>query len=72
MMVAYKRVEDYKIKFVSAKLTEVANQVKEFPQNWIINGNNISEEYVKYALPLIKGESYPSYKNGLPNYSKLK
>ena len=72
MMVAYKRVSDYKIVYRTAKLTDVANQVKEFPREWIINGNSISNEYLTYALPLIKGESYPKYSNGLPNYSKLK
>lgn len=72
MMVAYKRVSDYKIVYRTAKLTDVANQVKEFPREWIINGNSISNEYLTYALPLIKGESYPKYSNGLPSYSKLK
>ena len=72
MMVAYKRVSDYKIVYKTAKLTDVANQVKEFPREWIINGNSISNEYLTYALPLIKGESYPKYSNGLPSYSKLK
>ena len=72
MMVAYKRVSDYKIVYKTAKLTDVANQVKEFPREWIINGNSISNEYLTYALPLIKGESYPKYSNGLPSYSRLK
>ena len=72
MMVAYKRVSDYKIVYKTAKLTDVANQVKEFPREWIINGNSISNKYLTYALPLIKGESYPKYSNGLPSYSKLK
>jgi 6-phosphofructokinase 1 len=72
MMVSYKRVSDYKIVYKTAKLIDVANQVKEFPKEWIINGNSISNDYLTYALPLIKGESYPKYNNGLPNYSKLK
>ena len=71
-MVAYKRVSDYKIVYKTAKLIDVANQVKEFPKEWIINGNSISNDYLTYALPLIKGESYPKYNNGLPSYSKLK
>ena len=72
MMVTYNRVSEYKINYKTAKLTLVANQVKEFPKEWIVNGNSISDDYLTYALPLIKGESYPNYTNGLPNYSKLK
>ena len=71
-MVTYKRVNEYKITYKTANLIDVANQVKEFPKEWIINGNSISNDYLTYALPLIKGESYPKYKNGLPNYSKIK
>ena len=26
----------------------------------------------EYLVPLIKGEDYPPYKNGLPNYVRLK
>ena len=58
--------------FGTTSLDIVANQVKPFPKEWIIDNNHISYEYVKYALPLIQGESKPIYKNGLPVYLKIK
>ena len=53
------------------QLNDVANKVKYFPINWIINGNQISEEYLKYVLPLIKGEVNLKYENGIPKYYKI-
>ena len=70
-MIAMERKENYKIKFVLKPLNIIAEQVKAFPTKWIINGNSISNEYLDYALPLIKGESYPKYLNGLPVFAKI-
>ena len=60
------------ITYSTASLDDVANKVKPFPKEWIINNNQISNEYIKYALPLIQGESCPKFINGLPSYSKIK
>ena len=35
------------------------------------DGFGITHEARKYLLPLIAGEDYPSYENGLPHYPKL-
>ena len=72
-MVAIKRVSDnpYKVKYVGVNLNDVANKVKEFPSNWIINGNDISNEYIKYAMPLIKGTIKLEEENGIVRYAKL-
>ncbi len=71
-MIAMERTSNYKIKYVLKPLSLIAEQVKAFPTNWIINNNSISEEYIEYVLPLIKGESYPKYENGLPVFAKIK
>ena len=34
-------------------------------------GNNVSDEFVKYALPLIQGETQMKKENGLPRFAKL-
>ena len=70
-MIAMERVANYKIKFVLNPLNLIAEQVKPFPTKWIIDGNKISDEYLDYVLPLIKGESYPKYINGLPVFAKI-
>ena len=70
-MISMERVANYKIKYVLKPLNQIAEQVKAFPTNWIIDGNKISNEYIEYVLPLIKGESYPKYVNGLPVFAKI-
>lgn len=57
----------------SANLADVANVEKMMPREFISeNGFGITEECRRYLQPLIMGEDYPPYKNGLPNYVKLK
>ncbi len=36
-----------------------------------ICGFRITDEGISYLSPLIQGESYPKYKNGLPAYEQL-
>lgn len=53
----------------SLDLNQVANEVKQVPQEYITeNGSNISEEFLRYLLPLIEGEVHHDYKNGVPVY----
>ena len=47
--------ENYKITYGKTLLSEVANSIKYFPTNWIINGCDISNEFIEYSLPLIRG-----------------
>jgi len=56
-----------------AELHAVANQEKKVPRDFISeDGFSITESCRDYLLPLIQGESYPAYRNGLPSYVKLK
>ncbi len=74
-MVAFERADgaDYKCGVKLVALDEVANKEKKVPAEWIINdGTALSEEYVKYALPLIQGESQPPFENGMPRFARLK
>lgn len=55
------------------KLSRVANVEKMMPKNYITkDGFGITAKCREYLEPLIKGEDYPSYKNGLPQYVQLK
>ena len=46
---------------------------KTVPMEWIINnGTGISDEFVKYALPLIQGDCKAPLEDGLPRFAKLK
>ena len=63
----------YKWKIGMAQLSKVANVEKMMPSNFITkDGFGITEKCRAYLVPLIKGEDYPSYKDGLPKYVKLK
>jgi len=56
-----------------APLHKVANVEKKMPRNFITqDGFGISEKCRDYMLPLIMGEDYPPYKDGLPQYVRLK
>jgi 6-phosphofructokinase 1 len=53
-------------------VNEVANLVKNIPQEWIINdGTYLSQEVVDYIKPLIQGEILPYMVDGLPRHIKL-
>ncbi len=63
----------YKWKIGMAPLADVANREKMMPRDFITaDGFGITEACRKYLLPLIAGESYPPYKDGLPDYAILK
>ena len=69
------RVSDkpYKWKIGMAPLAKVANVEKMMPKNFISpDGFGITEKCRTYLAPLMKGEDYPPYQDGLPKYVTLK
>jgi len=63
----------YRWKVGEAKLSRVANVEKMMPASFITkDGFGITPRCRTYLAPLIKGEDYPPYKNGLPQYVQLK
>ncbi len=63
----------YKWKVGMAQLSKVANVEKLMPKNFISkDGFGITDKCREYLAPLIKGEDYPPYKDGLPSYVRLK
>lgn len=59
--------EPYSIHIESIPVSQTANHEKYFPMEWINSeGNNISDEAIKYFLPLIQGEVQQKMKNGMP------
>jgi 6-phosphofructokinase len=56
-----------------AHLADVANVEKKMPRDFISsNGFGITAACREYLTPLIQGEDYPPYKDGLPDYVTLK
>lgn len=57
----------------AAPLEQVANIEKKMPRDFISeDGFHITEKCREYLSPLIQGEDYPPYVNGLPQYVTLK
>ena len=75
MMPAIKRVSDtpYEWRIEAVPLAEVANREKFMPAEYIReDGFGITEACRQYLSPLIQGEDYPPYENGLPKVARLK
>ncbi len=65
--------EPYQWSIGHVALSEVANQEKAMPSEFISeDGMGITEACKRYLRPLIQGEAYPPYVNGLPDYVRLK
>ena len=69
IMATINRVSDnpYKIEIGSVEAKLVANMEKKFPKEWICDDDtNVTEDAIKYFLPLIQGEIITETVNGLP------
>ena len=63
----------YKWSIGEAPLSEVANVEKMMPMDFISDdGYGITDKCKEYLYPLIQGEAYPPYENGMPKYVTMK
>ena len=63
----------YRWEIAAAELKDVANVERKMPPEFIsADGFHITDACRKYLSPLIEGEDYPPYRNGLPDYVRLK
>ena len=63
----------YQVGYSIYDIHAIANVERPVPAEWIVeDGTNVSEEYVKYARPLILGELTPMMVNGTPRHLVLK
>jgi ATP-dependent phosphofructokinase / diphosphate-dependent phosphofructokinase len=68
-----KSAKPYRWSIGEAPLAAVANQEKKVPRNFITaDGFGITAACRAYLQPLIRGEDYPPYRDGLPAYVSLK
>jgi len=75
VMPAIVRISDkpYRWKIGVASLTEIANAEKMLPRDYIsADGYGITDKARAYLAPLIRGEDPPPYRDGLPQYVRLK
>jgi 6-phosphofructokinase 1 len=65
--------EPYRWSIGHVPLSDVANQEKAMPSEFIAeDGMGITPACRRYLSPLIQGEAYPNYVNGMPDYVRLK
>lgn len=75
VMPAIKRNSDrpYRWSIAPVPLSRVANREKKMPRRFISkDGFGITTSARDYFTPLIAGEAYPPYQQGLPRYTRLK
>jgi 6-phosphofructokinase 1 len=72
-VIVRKSSKPYRWSIGEAPLSAIANQEKKVPRDFITaDGFGITTACRRYLLPLIGGEAYPPYHNGLPAYVTLK
>jgi 6-phosphofructokinase 1 len=63
----------YRWRVGSAKLEKIANREKKMPRNYITpDGFGITAKARTYLGPLMRGEDFPPFRDGLPRYVRLK
>ncbi|MBP3336825.1 MAG: 6-phosphofructokinase [Clostridia bacterium] len=75
IMMAYVRKSNapYTIDFEALDVNNIANAEKVIPKEWInADENDVTQDFIDYAYPLIQGEVTIPYKNGLPVHLVLK
>ena len=61
--------EPYSVKMGDTDVKNVAGLVKHVPREWINErGNDVTQDFVDYAYPLILGEPVVKYERGIPDY----
>jgi 6-phosphofructokinase 1 len=72
-VIVRKSNQPYRWTIEAAELKDIANREKKMPRNFIsADGFHITAKCRQYLAPLIVGEDYPPFKNGLPAYVKLR
>ena len=64
-----KSTKPYVTEISHSDVSKIANMIK-FVNDEYINerGNNVTDACCEYLLPLIEGENYPAYVNGIPDF----
>ncbi|MGO1749195.1 MAG: 6-phosphofructokinase [Marinobacter sp.] len=71
-IIVREQAKPYIWKIGEAPLSEVANQEKKMPIHYITDdGFGITQDCRDYLQPLIAGESFPPFENGIPKVAKL-
>ncbi len=71
---AIRRISDqpYMIEYLTIDIASVANRERTVPPDWIrTDGMGVTDDFVRYARPLVQGEALPIYVGGLPHHIQM-
>ena len=71
---AIRRLSDqpYTIEYVTRDIAKVANRERKIPYAWIREDKmGVTEDFVRYARPLVSGETTPLFVGGLPHHIEM-
>lgn len=74
-MMTIDRVSDapYTVEIGHSDVSKIANMIKYVNDEFINEkGNDVTDACCRYLLPLIKGENYPEYVDGVPDFVVIK
>ncbi|MDR1068681.1 MAG: 6-phosphofructokinase [Clostridiales Family XIII bacterium] len=74
VMVTINRTNDepYQSYYALAPLSGIANKEKSVPLAWIDTKNaDVTEEFIRYARPLVRGEATEKFVGGLPRFFRF-
>lgn len=74
-IVAFERLDgdDYQIDYVLKDVNVICNQEKCVPATWITaDGSDVTEDFIRYARPLIQGEVTVPTEDGVPKFAYRK
>ena len=72
-IIVRRKGKKYSWKIEAAPLSKIANVEKKLPKSFIAkNGMDVTAKAINYLAPLIEGEAFPPFKNGIPKIEKLK
>lgn len=71
---AIRRISDqpYVTEYLMVKIADVANRERKVPLDWIRkDGMGVTDDFVRYARPLVQGEVSPLFVDGLPHHIQM-
>ena len=69
MVFERERSKEYSVSIKTEQISKIANKIKNVPNEFINkDGNNVTDKCIEYLSPLIIGELYTQFENGLPKH----
>ena len=64
--------QPYVIEYQTVNIADVANRERKVPLDWIReDGMGVTDDFVRYARPLVQGELVPLFVGGLPRHIQM-